>query len=269
MINLLPSPELITEIETAEIDFMSDRMNAIQERPGNPEGIEIARFGSAACYYSRTMAWPAFNTVKGITSESLPYLEQIIEFYRARNRKAQFEIIPARSDQKLLMQLSKFGFYQSGFHSSLVAAPSALPEQPSGVLNIREVQEDKFDLYATIHCRATGLPDSGIPHVAQNNKALHNRPGWTFYMAYVNGAPAAAGVCYIKHGRASLTFAATLPEYRKQGLQKALLQKRMEHAALSGCRLVVGQCAFLSQSHRNMERAGMKLGYVRATWSEQ
>ncbi|MNJ58778.1 hypothetical protein D3C77_544310 [compost metagenome] len=48
-------------IEKSELNYMLDRMKTIQERPGNPEGVE-------------TMPWPAFNTVKGINvcNDSLP-----------------------------------------------------------------------------------------------------------------------------------------------------------------------------------------------------
>lgn len=97
---------------------------------------------------------------------------------------------------------------------------------------------------------------------------MHNRPGWKYFLAYYDKEPAAAGVVYMHEGVASLTFAATLPEYRGRGLHQALIMRRIREAAAQGCRLVAGQCAFLSQSHRNMERAGMKLGYVRTTWSK-
>lgn len=53
----LPSIEQIKDIKNAEIDYMTDRMSAIQARPGNPEGIEIQRFGNAVCSYSKTMTW--------------------------------------------------------------------------------------------------------------------------------------------------------------------------------------------------------------------
>ncbi|WP_316245778.1 hypothetical protein [Paenibacillus tuaregi] len=67
MLHIRSSLDLIQEIEQSEIRYMSDRMSAIQDRPGNPEGIEIQQFGQAICYYSRSMPWGSFNTVKGIT----------------------------------------------------------------------------------------------------------------------------------------------------------------------------------------------------------
>jgi Acetyltransferase (GNAT) family. len=269
MISSLPSHQRIQEIASSEADYMLDRMTAIRSRPHNPEGIEIERFGNALCLYSRTMPWATFNTVKGITSTDIEYIDRIIDFYRTRDRKAQFEIVPSLADQQVLQRLSDRGFYQSGFHTSLYIEPTEFQDDDREQIRIEELREDQFHLYATIHCRGTGLSDDGIPYVAANNEVLYNRPGWKFFIAYMNDEPAAVAVIYRKDGIASLTFAATLPEFRNQGLHQMLLKRRIAEAAHRHCRLAVSQCAFLSQSHRNMERIGMKIGYVRTTWTER
>ncbi|WP_025677512.1 GNAT family N-acetyltransferase [Paenibacillus massiliensis] len=263
---LLPSLSLVQEIERAEIDYMTDRMLAIQQREGNPEGIKLQRFGHAVCYYSRTMPWPSFNTVKGITSAELEYIEPILEFYRERGRKPQLEIIPEQANERLIRHLSELGLYPAGHHCSLIAEPRHILN-PAEQVRLEEVKEGQMELYATIHCRGAGLSDDGIPYVTRNNEVLLHRPGWNFYIAYVDDRPAAAAVMYIKDSKASLTFAATLPEFRQHGLHRLLLIRRITEAYATNCGLVVGQCAYLSQSHRNMEHVGMKLGYVRASWT--
>ncbi|MEG6588830.1 GNAT family N-acetyltransferase [Paenibacillus barengoltzii] len=269
MISSIPSKQLIKEIALSEVDYMYDRMIAIQSRLNNPEGIEVKQLGNALCLYSRTMPWSTFNTVKGITTTDIEFIDQIIDFYKTRDRKAQFEIVPSFVDQNFLKYLSDRGFYQSGFHTSLYIEPTEFNDDNREYVRIQELQEDQFYIYATIHCRGTGLPDDGIPYVAENNKVLYNRPGWKFFIAYFHEDPAAVAVMYIKDGIASLTFAATLPEFRNQGLHQRLLKRRIEEAKQNNCRLVVSQCSFLSQSHRNMERIGMKIGYIRTTWTER
>lgn len=264
---LIPSELLIKEIETSEADYMVERMTAIQNRPDNPEGIEMKRFGHAIALYSKTMPWATFNTVKGVTSNDYEFTDQIIDFYQSRERRAQFEIVPSLVDDAYLKLLSSRGFYQTGFHSSLYIEPRLYNNIKNEFVRIVELQEDQFILYATIHCKGTGLADDGIPFVAENNIVLYNRPGWKFYIAYINEIPASVAVMYIKGDIASLTFAATLPEYRNLGLHQYLIERRIEEALRNNCRLVVGQCAFLSQSHRNMERAGMKIGYMRTSWT--
>ena len=267
---ILPSQELLWKLERSEKNYMKDRMEAIQNRQWNPEGVEIAYFGDTIGLYSKTMPWPAFNTVKGFSSADEEYIDDIIDFFRSRQRKVQFEIVPTRVDQRILAELSERGLYQSGFHTSMYGIPKR-DEKPhfSDNVKIKELTEQDFNTYAEIHCRGTGLPDNGIPPVAENNKILWDRPGWKFFIAYVNDQAAATGVMHSQNGITSLTFAATLPEYRNQGLHRALLKARINESANQNGELVVGQCAFLSQSHRNMESVGMRLGYVRTTWTER
>ena len=260
-------------IERSEVDYTLDRMEAIRDRPGNPEGIEMLRIGGALCIYSRTMPWAGFNTVKGLKSSDADALVEIVEFYRARGRKPQFELVPGQTDQELMKRLTALGFCQTCFHTSMAMSAedgAAFHSAPlTDKLEIRPLREDEFELYATVHCRSFGLPDDGIAPVAANNRVLYDRPGWKFYLALWDGQLAGAAVSYRSGGTASLTFAATLPEYRGHGIHTALLRKRVGDAFAQDCDLVVGQCAFGSQSHRNMERIGMSVGYVRASWSER
>jgi GNAT superfamily N-acetyltransferase len=267
--SFIPSNALVKDIVHSELVYMHDRMIGIQNRRGNPEGIEIVKFGNALCFYSKTMPWGAFNTVKGITNEELDYINSIINFYRERDRKIQFEIVPSLVNAKFLKFLSDQGLYQYGFHTSTYIVPRIFDDKLPEHIRIQELNEDQFETYALIHCRGTGLPDDGITPVAANNKVLFDRAGWKFYIAFVHGEPAAVAVMYSKDGIASLTFAATLPDYRGTGLHQFLLKRRITEAKRNNCRLVVGQCNFLSQSHRNMERIGMKIGYIRTTWTER
>ncbi|MFD0618854.1 GNAT family N-acetyltransferase [Paenibacillus sp. GCM10027629] len=266
MSRYIATESLIQDIEQSEIDYMVDRMRSIQLRDDNPEGVEIVRLGRATCFYSKTMPWPMFNTVKGLRNEDLDLLEPILAFYRERDRQPRIELVPSQVDVNFMANLAQRGFYQSGFHTSLYIEPMQYQVDRQNSIVIRELQSDEFDVYASIHCLATGLGTQGIPYVSTNNRILHDRKGWNFYLATVDDVPAAVGVMYMQDGIASLTFGATLPEFRNRGLQQMLIQYRIEEAYRMQCRLVVSQCSFLSNSHRNMERAGMRIGYVRATW---
>jgi GNAT superfamily N-acetyltransferase len=261
------SEELAETMEQSEIDYMVDRMTAMQERPGNPMGIQIINFGGATAFYSKQMPWPQFNTVKGISCADLPFVDEIIDFYKRMGSRMQFEITPAKAKKELMKALFERSFYQSDFHASFYGQP-AETESSTGnpSIIVRELQEKEIDLYAEIHCLGTGLSVSGKSYVAANNIILLRRAGWKFFVGYVEGVPAGVGVMFMKNGRASLTFAATLNEFRNKGVQKALLERRITEAHRNHCHLVVGQAAYASTSSRNMERVGMRLGYTRATW---
>lgn len=71
--------------------------------------------------------------------------------------------------------------------------------------------------------------------VAANNQVFYGRQGWKFYIAYLNDEPAATAVMYINNGIASLTFAATLPEFRGNGLHQNenwLYKNDLEHKGM-------------------------------------
>ncbi|WP_240647541.1 GNAT family N-acetyltransferase [Paenibacillus nanensis] len=261
---MLLTRDIAVLLEQSEMDYMRDRMKAMMEMPGNPNGAEMRAFNSALAVYCRSMPWPMFNNVKGKLEPE--QLEPIIAFYRERERVFEFQVMPKHADPEVLIELARKGFYQSGFHSTLFteAQPieAALPEG----ITIRALQDHEFMQYAAIHCEATGLPLEGQHYVAENNRIVGCRPGWRYYIALCDDEPAAVAVMYAEGKAASCTFAATLPKFRGRGLQLALLRRRIRDAYAAGCELVVAQCAYGSSSHANMERAGMRLGYTRATW---
>ncbi len=270
--------KLAERVEQSEMRYMVDRMRAMQERPGNPMGVEIARFGNAVALYAREMPWPQFNTVKGLSEAEAERVDEVIAWYG--DRAPQWEIIPSRGGQALQQRLAQRGYYQSGFHSSwfmpLVlesrqSDPAAETgrETSSGEWRLAELSlADGLEQYARVHCLATGLPLSGAEAVAANNEVLLGRAGWSFYLAEAeDGEPAGAAVMHCADGVASLTFAAVLPQYRGRGLHQALILRRLEQARASGCTLAVSQAAYASASARNMERCGLRLAYTRATWS--
>lgn len=152
-------------LERSEMEYLIDRMRAMEERPGNPMGIEIRYFGEAVAFYSKEMPWPQFNTVKGIGSDEESYLSEIISFYRAKNRNPHIEITPLRSEPTLLRTLARHGFFQSSFHATLYreCKNEVTPQLVKGtnekeIVHIIEINSEQFDDYATVHCLGTGVP---------------------------------------------------------------------------------------------------------------
>lgn len=259
--------ELADILEKSEINYMVDRMTAIKEREGNPEGVEIQSFGDCIAFYSKTMPWGQFNNVKGRINEDV--IEDITNFYHERGRNFEIQVIPNKINQEAMKLFHDKGFYQSGFHTTLYCEPRSIALSKNHDLQIRELQEHELDTYAEIHCLGTGLSLDGKKYVAANNWVLYSRPGWHYYLALDKDEPVAVAVMYIEDHVASLTFATTLPEYRNRGFQTNLLLRRIHDAFKKKCELVVSQCAYGSQSHRNMDKVGMKMGYTRSTWTKR
>ncbi|MEC0094183.1 hypothetical protein [Paenibacillus macquariensis] len=91
---MIMNHDLAGILERSEINYMIDRMTAIQEREGNPEGIEINEFGLCTAFYSRTMPWGLFNNVKGLIEEEV--LEDVLRFLRNGKENLRYRSFPVR-----------------------------------------------------------------------------------------------------------------------------------------------------------------------------
>jgi len=80
----------------------------------------------------------------------------------------------------------------------------------------------------------------------------------------VDGSVASAAAMRLCDSIAQLCGAATLPPFRRRGLQSALLQARLHAAAAAGCDVAVVTTEPGSKSQQNAQRAGFVLIYSRA-----
>ncbi|MGN4436181.1 GNAT family N-acetyltransferase [Bacillus cereus group sp. MYBK69-1] len=259
------TPHTAQEIENAEINMLSSRLEALQAIKENPMQVQIEQFGSATAFSSKVIAGPAFNTIKGITNTT--QIDEIISYYQSLQIPCRFEITPAQGTAELFQYLSQKGFYQSSFHTALYSTPREDPSLLPSNISVRKLKENEFDVFADIYVRGFNMPSFTKDGVRQNNEILHNKPGWHFFIAEVQNIPAGIGVLYINKGVASLAASATLPEFQRKGCHTALIQKRIETAIESNCHLIVGQARFGSSSQNNMERAHMKIAYTKSIWT--
>ena len=88
--------------------------------------------------------------------------------------------------------------------------------------------------------------------------------GVTPYVALVDGTLAGGGSMRVTDGVAQLTGAATAPDHRRRGVQRALLAARLRDGARAGADIAVVTTAPGSLSQRNVQRRGFHLLYTRA-----
>lgn len=111
-----------------------------------------------------------------------------------------------------------------------------------------------------------GIPDAASDQFKQNVSPWLGQPGWSLYVARAEGHPAAAAILFVHAGVGYLADCATAPACRGRGLHAALLCRRLRDASAAGVDLVCSGADFLSTSHRNMERAGMRILFLRSIW---
>ena len=86
------------------------------------------------------------------------------------------------------------------------------------------------------------------------------------FLAEIDGSAGATGSLCLYQDVALFSGASTVPQFRRRGLQSALLTARMNYATGAGYRIAMMVTAVGSQSQRNAERAGFKIAYTRTKW---
>lgn len=267
MVSVL-TEDLARRIEVSEIDGLKSRLSAIQSLPGNPMGVEITDFGHATAFIAKGIPGPAFNTIRGLTSEDIQEIDRILDYYKDKNIPAQFEITPASSSEELLFTLAKKGFYQKGFHSVLYGEAKGVIGGQDQSISIRKLKADEFGLFADLYVKGFGLPSFIREGIAQNNQVLYSHGAWDFYMASYHNEPAGIGVLFTHNGMATLAASSVIPEYRNRGIHRALIIERIIEAWNKQVEFIVGQAKFASTSANNMERLGLRVAYTKTIWGE-
>lgn len=83
------------------------------------------------------------------------------------------------------------------------------------------------------------------------------------YLARLGGEPAGGGAMSVHNGVAAFYGDSTVLRARRQGVQLATLQARLRDAAAAGCDLAMACVLPGSGSHRNYEKAGFRLFFMR------
>jgi GNAT superfamily N-acetyltransferase len=86
------------------------------------------------------------------------------------------------------------------------------------------------------------------------------------FLAEIDGRAVAAASVSLNEGVALLAGAATIPEFRGRGAQRALLHGRLEYAGAHGCDLATMGAEPGGASQRNAEREGFCVAYTRLKW---
>jgi GNAT superfamily N-acetyltransferase len=192
-------------------------------------------------------------------------MEQIEEYFEARKAPVLHEVSPL-ADPGVLGLLNG-RLYKPVELTSVMVQPLAGRTASKTGVEVREARADELELWAST--AAEGWRDT-VPmtdSMLGMMRMVSAAEGLRAYFAWIDGVPVATGAVAIHDGVALLAGAATLPEWRGRGAQRALLEHRLTVAAQAGCDLAMMGAAPGSASQRNAERRGFRIAYTRIKWS--
>jgi GNAT superfamily N-acetyltransferase len=265
----LASLDLIHRAIDVDIAYTISRLQVLERLPGNPIGVAYRRIDDhIAALMARQIPTPSFNRVVGLRGGDAHHIVPLVAWYREHGVSGRFEIVPGDDDPALGRELARHGYHHSGFHAAVACRaddPIAPPPQAADIERVMTAaaMEDFLAAYVA----GWGSPEKEHAQFKANVRPWLQQPGWSLYLARVDGRPAAAATLFVHGNTAYCADATTDPAFRRRGLHAALLHRRITDAKAVGVDLITSGAEFLSASYRNMERIGMRLMFMRARWS--
>ena len=233
-------------------------------------GIEAGNIDSATLLSARKSNSLYFNRVVGLglaSQAALEQIEQILDYYGQRKiKRFAVELSPLAEPNEIVSWLEQKGFHESEGTAKMWRAGTPI-EDGNTSFEIRSVDvteaSDWFTVMSTVFTQFSSR--------RQWYEARFNVPQWHHYLAYDGAEPVAVAAMYAEDGAAHLTDAATLSGFRRRGIQKAMVQRRVLDGLESGCDWFTSETAAPKPrnpliSHRNLHRNGFEMAYIRAKY---
>jgi GNAT superfamily N-acetyltransferase len=263
MQNLILDLGLAREIELAEaqaavscaemMKFMqSDSLGAVEQ---------IAGGHAVYCGPSNPVTQAVGLGLQGHVSDE--EFNQLEAFYFSRNEPVRVETCPL-ADPTLFEHYKERNYHVTEFSNVMLrpvsddATAVAAPE-----IEIRRAHPDELDLW--VMTLAQGFAENyPVTHeLLSVMKMFAMGKNTECYLARIKGQVVGGATLAIRGRIAGLFGASTLPEFRKRGVQTALLHARLRRAAEAGSELAMSLAQPGSHSQRNITRLGFQTLYTR------
>jgi GNAT superfamily N-acetyltransferase len=210
-------------------------------------------------------------------------LDAIERAFAARGATLQAEVATL-ADPAFLSLLGARGYVVQGFENVLgrPLAPSGAEDDQAlapraashaHAIEVRPMQAGEesawtdVDVTAFLHADTEGVQAEPLPPRETLERAVEEMmlvPGFLRYAAWLDGQMVGVAALRLDDGLAQLCGAATLPAWRRRGVQSALLHHRLAVARDAGCALALMTTAPGTKSQENGLRQGFALLYARA-----
>jgi hypothetical protein len=263
--------DLARRVDRAEIEFC-----ALAGEVGSPEGVERMEAAGALALFGKHGS--PLNKVLGLglgRSVSGEDLDRIERFYAAHAAPVQIELCPLAAAD-VAPRLSARGFVLHAFENELAralapgaASALAAPDEP----RVTQARPDQDALWVRVTAEAFAAyepPVSGgtspdVPSIEAMVEMMSQfaHPKIRRYLAWIDDEPAGGGAAWAHEGVVGIFGTATLPRFRRRGVQRASTIGAMADAE-GEADLAIATTAPGSTSQRTFERLGFQVLYTRA-----
>lgn len=241
-----------------------DAMQALPAWVLSSCGIHVAEVGDALILASRHSKSLLFNRAIGLGERSVASDEVIAQvldlFWELGSHRYLIHSGAYAQPMRLGRKLQEQGLqpYRRSWVKLIRRATQMSAPETEATVRAAQVVDSHY--VASIVGPAFDLTQAEAEIIAH----LIGRPQWHVFIAEIEGEPAAVGGMFIEGKMAYLAFAATRPELRSRGAQRALLHARTQAAIDAGCEHIATETGFPltadepSPSYHNMLWAGFR-----------
>jgi hypothetical protein len=245
--------------EAAHVVASAEALNAIR-----PETTTKSFAGGVAVFAG--VQFPLTHAVGVGLNGPVPDadLERLEEFFQAHGSPCLIDLCPL-ADISILAFLQRHPYRLADFNNVMARSinPGELFMASAG---IHEITSCEAGDWARVICHGFSaqmpVEEESVALMAATCKVSR------CWLA-VDETPV-AGAAMSEHGGIALFYGdATVPQARRRGWQSSLIATRLAAAQQIGCDVAVASVLPGSSSHRNYERAGFQLLYMRVTLSNE
>jgi GNAT superfamily N-acetyltransferase len=259
----LLTPELARQIEFAEAQSAVSCADTMHElRAGSESAVKRVCGGFAIyCGAGSPVTQAVGLGLDGpVSSEEFDQLEG---FYFSRKEPVRVETCPM-ADASLFELFGQRGYRVTEF-SNVMVRPVCRSEEyavPQGV-EIRRAGREELGLWTLTVAQGFAEYFPVTRELLDVMKMFALSKGTECYLARIEGRVAGGATLAVRGKIAGLFGASTLPDYRRRGVQTALLEARLRRAAEAKCDVAVSLAQPGSASNRNIARRGFQTLYTR------
>ena len=268
---LFGSQDLARRIERAECGGLEDCVRSLARTGTQTLALPIA--GGLAAFAGADSPLTKVTGIGFGEALSDAALQQVEREFAARGAGVQIEL-STLAEAGIAEPLTARGYALAGFENVLVRPLDRAERfQPRDEIQIETSSEAELELWSEVLVESFAnadtqgvashddFPRAELKRILLGTASSASR---VRYLARRAGEPAGAASFRLSDGVAQLCGAGTLPPHRRHGVQTALLETRLAHAARAGCDVAVITTLPGSKSQENVQKQGFELLYVRA-----
>ena len=197
-------------------------------------------------------------------------IDEMTEYFRSKDLPAAIMVSPACLPGDLPQRLEARGFLRQETDEAWMVMEGLqkvrVPKIDKSV-TVKRV-EDKADVktFAEVMTGAYDMPPDWTPFLAEMLKPTITVPGFTHYVAFVKGAPAATLTLMRRGPYATIGSAGVLPKYRGTGVIYNMAVDILVEAKRDGVETAILQTSLGPKFERYLRIVGFKLAFRRTEY---